>query len=385
MRKAICYVLAALMCAGVALYGLTTPVAASSQVTITIETTLRHHTSRPRAQTFTYRVRWQTGVDGFEDVEVAVARDGAVWRGSTTQTITLPSAGTSMTVTPLRVGNYDTSPSSRRVSGNATISFTHRPRATQDDDYDDWQDWDWLWWDDDDDWYDYWDDRDDSWLWCERDNRCRTAACWYCGDEWRAYRGGPARPVAIPVPTSAVNAMESAARIATGNRAVVTERDRTSISPLRLRSLHQAAQRHGRTAVLHADTLTADMMAVQGRLVVEPGRLGERTTDLLLGVYTAPAQTQAVQQMFHRTFTNRVAVVRLAHQGELGARMQVAARVDLSGLATGNLHFFSYERTTGRTVALPNPEHRIDSNGYLVFNTGVGGYIIVTDRPLTRR
>ena len=387
MRRAIYYVMAALMC--LTIWGLALPVAANTgTVRIEIETILRHNTRNPRTQTFTYRIRWQSGASGYEDIEVRLERDGVLWTGrSYTE---LPAANAPFTITPLRTGGYNTSPSSRRVTGSATITFTHIPARIQNE-IDEWYD-DWYWWGDDGFWD--WDNRD-AWEWCERDNRCGLPICWYCGDVWSAYRNPPpirsaptpnavARPESNPVPFAAIGAMETAAQSASGQRAVITERGRTSITPLRLRSLHSAAQRHGRVAVLHADTLSADRRIVQGRLVVEPGQLTGRNTDLLLGVYTDTAITRSVAQVFGNAFTNRVAVVRLAHTGELGAQMRVAARIDLAPFNTDTLRLYSYEAATGRTVPLPDAQPRIDSMGYLVFHTSVGGHIIVTDRPLTR-
>jgi len=397
--------MAALIFVGTAMYNLTVPARASDEgVRIIIETTLRFDGATPPDRQFTYRVRWDNSERQTEYVTVFLRRQGNVWSGR--NDIIVGYRGSNFTVTPVGgVVRYNDSPGSWRgrvTAASVTIRFSHTPAG-------DWERWDR--WDDCVPWdrcgrSDCWNCGDrwnrDRLRWddCVSWDRCGRWDCRTCGDRWDHDRNvvtlrndpqpsasapAPSRPTAdSPVPNTAVNAMEDAARTARGGRAVITERNRTSITPNLLRSLHNEAQRHGSTAVLHADTLTENGRAVQGRLVVEPGRLTERTTDLLLGVYADPNLTRTVQQVFHNTFTNRVAVVRLEHRGDLGARMRVFALVDLAGLNTNNLRFYTYDRSNGRTAVLANPEYQI-SGQHLIFHTSQGGDIIITDRPLARR
>ena len=420
IRMVTCYVLSVLMFLGVATQALSVPAQASGgPVRITIETTLRHNTANPRNDSFTYRIQWRCNTLGqqVEYLTVNLAREGDHWFGR--NQIELGDTSVVFTVTPLRgAARYINNPTSRRISAgsqNVTVRFTHTPehiynrdRPDPWDEQDRWDRWDeWDRWDLCNHWNRCmrWDcafcrDRDwgrwdnlDRWDVCDRWSRCGRAGCIFCGGHNVVILDGSRddligvgqfRPVDRAVPEATVNAMEAAARVATGNHAIVTERDRTSITPQRLRSLHNAAHRHGRTAVLHVDTMVSGGRSVQGRLTIEPGRLLERTTNLSLGVYTEAQVTRPVHDVFRRTFSNRIAVVTLVQQGDLGARMRVAALVDLTGLNANTLRFYSYDRESGRTVSLSEPAHHIDSNGYLIFHTSRGGDIIITDRPLTR-
>jgi len=389
--------MAALIFVGAAMYNLAVPARARDEgVRIIIETTLRFDGATPPDRQFTYRVRWDNGERQTEYVTVFLSRQGSVWSGR--NDIITGYRGADFTVTPIGgVIRYNDSPASWRgrvTAASATIRFTHAPAG----DWDRWDRWD-RWendcvpWDRCGDW-DCWNCGDRRrWDDCVSWDRCGRWDCWNCGDRWdrwterndpQPFTPAPSRPFDSPVPSTAVNAMEGAARTARGGQAVITERNRTSITPSLLRSLHNEAQRYGSTAVLHADTLTSNGRAVQGRLVVEPGRLTGRTTDLLLGVYADPNVTRSVQQMFQNAFTNRVAVVNLDHRGDLGARIRVLALVDLAGLNTNNLIFYTYDRSNGRTAVLSNPEYQI-SGEYLIFHTSQGGDIIITDRALTRR
>ena len=392
VNKIICYAVTALMLIGVTAQTLMTPVRAESgPVRIVIETTLRHNVQNPQDDSFTYRVRWRCSTSGPQTdyITVYLSREGNYWTGS--NYAYLGNTSVTFTVAPIRgVGRYVHRPESRSFSGrtgSVTIRFTHTPDRRDDNWDNDWNNWGpgWGLWDND---WDRWEPRWDFWDYnCDLRERCRNQNCWHCWGRWPAHGNIAVTPTPTnnPVPASTVNSMETTARLTVGERAVVTERGRTSISPLRLRSLHNAAQRHGRTAVFNADTLSRDRTFVQGRLTVEPGMLLERTSDLLLGVYTDPGVTGTTYQLFRRTFTNNIAVVRLSQQGEFGARMRVAARVDLAGLNTNTLIFYAYESATRRPLLLRDVAYYIDGSGYLVFHTDRGGDIIIADRPLVRR
>ncbi|MDF3004192.1 MAG: exported protein of unknown function [Oscillospiraceae bacterium] len=162
----------------------------------------------------------------------------------------------------------------------------------------------------------------------------------------------------------------------TNNAAILQTQNAESIDPATLQALAQA----GKDVVLHADTMLGS--AVQGRLYVEPDKFINTQQPLKLGVYTEPAKTSATTNLFESNFNNKVVTVHMEQQGSLGARLEVAAKANLSELDTKTLYFYSYDKAANLYTRIWNPEYWTDVNGYLHFYTRLGGDIIITDRPL---
>lgn len=173
-------------------------------------------------------------------------------------------------------------------------------------------------------------------------------------------------------------------RAAANSRAIVRTRNAVGISPAILREMARAAASEGKTAVLHADTTDLSGTVVQGRLYLSPSLLGDADGEIRLGVYT-DSVTRITKSRFEQFFDNRVAVIRCEQQGGFGARVEIAARVDLSALNTKTLRFYSYDRESNTYQIITEPDYRIDPHGYLRFSTDLGGDIIVTDRALVAR
>ncbi|MDL2232483.1 InlB B-repeat-containing protein [Ruminococcaceae bacterium OttesenSCG-928-L11] len=167
---------------------------------------------------------------------------------------------------------------------------------------------------------------------------------------------------------------------ATGSTASVRTRNASSIAPATLKAMADTAAKAGKATVLLADTTTADG-AVQGRLYVEPSKLSGLTANLKLGVYTDAAKTSATKAFFEKWFQSKVAVIRCEQQGSFGARLQMAAKVDLKALNTKTLVFYSYDKASNTYTRIQDPQYSIDSNGYLHFYTDKGGDIIIADKP----
>lgn len=166
----------------------------------------------------------------------------------------------------------------------------------------------------------------------------------------------------------------------TGATAIHTQ-NAQSISAETLRLLAQSAVQANKSLVLYADTMQNDI--VQGRLTVEPTKLLNIKEPLKLGVYSEPAKTAAVAEMFETYFDNTIRVVQLEQQGSFGARLEVAAKVDLSGLATNSLQFYSYDAKSNSFTQILQTSFWVDQNGYLHFYTQKAGSIIISDKLLT--
>ncbi len=160
-------------------------------------------------------------------------------------------------------------------------------------------------------------------------------------------------------------------------------RTRKALPPATLQALAAVAQSTGKSLVLQADTMQGNN--VQGRLYLEPAQLANAAADIQQGVFTDPAHTAAVTGMFEQYFENTVRAVGLAQQDPFGARVQIAAKVDLTGLNTQSLHFYAHNVATNRYTRITNSAYWVDANGCPHFYTAFGGSIIITDKPLARK
>lgn len=166
---------------------------------------------------------------------------------------------------------------------------------------------------------------------------------------------------------------------APGGTAVVRTQNATSITPATLSALADAAE--GKNIVLHADTMSGN--AVQGRIYVDPAKLADVKEPIKLGVYTESTKTAATTSLFEKFFSNNVATVSFEQQGSLGARLEVAAKVDLTGMDVTKLVLYSYDKATNTYRRIETPAYWVDKNGYLHFTTALAGDIIISEGPLT--
>ena len=73
--------------------------------------------------------------------------------------------------------------------------------------------------------------------------------------------------------------------------------------------------------------------------------------------------------------------------GPAGARLavEIAAKLDLTGMGTSNLYFYSYNSKANTYRRIEKPTCWIDKNGYLHFTTEMAGDIIISKGPLDRK
>ena len=92
---------------------------------------------------------------------------------------------------------------------------------------------------------------------------------------------------------------------------------------------------------------------------------------------------QPVVDMFARYYSNTIKAVRLEHAGAFGMPVNIAAKVDLTGLDTKTLRFYNYNTATNIYTPITAPAYSIDANGYLRFTVTSGNTILIMDKPLT--
>ncbi|GHU80964.1 hypothetical protein FACS1894191_7290 [Clostridia bacterium] len=129
------------------------------------------------------------------------------------------------------------------------------------------------------------------------------------------------------------------------------------------------------------DTLLDKAVAVRVTL----SRPDAATKDLLLSGYIKGAAVDSTKAKFAKWFTNKTAVIHLEQQEPWGQSVEIAAKVDLSGMDTKSLVFYAYDKKTNTYKRIPAPKYWTDTNGYLHFTTELAGDIIITDKPLIKQ
>ena len=131
---------------------------------------------------------------------------------------------------------------------------------------------------------------------------------------------------------------------------------------------------------LRADTTGSP---VQVRVSIpEPSKL---TKDVLLSGAVKGTTVDRRKAFFEKWFANQVQVVHLEQAGSFGQAVEIAALVDLTGMDTANLHFYSYDKASNTYKRIESPNYWIDKNGYLHFTTELAGDIIVSEGLIERK
>ncbi|MCL2578747.1 MAG: Ig-like domain-containing protein [Oscillospiraceae bacterium] len=148
-----------------------------------------------------------------------------------------------------------------------------------------------------------------------------------------------------------------------------------SVSPQSL----NAAAGIGHFAVIF-ETMLGEV--VVGRLTLRPEIADYTLEPISLGVYSKTENTARIQRIFDTFYTN-TSVVILAEQDHFPVPVEISARV--GSINRGNLHFYRYNPDRNNVARISVTDARVDSSNYIHFTTSTGGYIVVSDGPLTLR
>jgi len=118
---------------------------------------------------------------------------------------------------------------------------------------------------------------------------------------------------------------------------------------------------------------------VDVRLAVKPSAL---TGPCDLSASTFSLQAARTRELFQRHFGGDFRVVSLGYQGDFARPIEVAAKLDLSGLDVENLFFYAYHPESNTYREIERPQHWVDSRGFLHFYTSWGGDLLVTNTRL---
>lgn len=168
---------------------------------------------------------------------------------------------------------------------------------------------------------------------------------------------------------------KSAAEALKAGGKYVLVRNAKEISPEAMKTVYNAANKLS----IYADTTVNGATTL--RLYLNPALGKDIKSSILLG---GTVNEAAVKTLFERYYNNKLAVLHLNQNGTFGMPVGIAARMDLSGLDTKTLYFYSYNRETNKYYRI-NTKYSIDANGFLRFTTTLAGSVIVTDKPLTAK
>ena len=121
---------------------------------------------------------------------------------------------------------------------------------------------------------------------------------------------------------------------------------------------------------------------VDVRIIFDPAKA---TKSINLQGSTVSAGAQALKAAYEKWYQNKTAIIALEQQGDFGMEVEIAAKVDLSGMDTKDLCFYSHDRKTNAYKRIAAPKYWIDKNGYLRFSTVLAGDIVVSEGPLIRK
>ncbi len=128
---------------------------------------------------------------------------------------------------------------------------------------------------------------------------------------------------------------------------------------------------------------TMDSNAVEVRVTIP--RLALITQDIYLSGRVKATAVDVRKAQFEKWFTNKIRVIHLEQQTPWGVPVEIAAKVDLTGMNTAKLFFYSYDKAKNEYLPIYQPNYWIDKNGYLHFTTKLAGDIIISEGPLQRR
>jgi uncharacterized repeat protein (TIGR02543 family) len=135
----------------------------------------------------------------------------------------------------------------------------------------------------------------------------------------------------------------------------------------------------GKNVTAYFDSMNG--RSVEVRLYVDPSQI---TRDINVSASVSNASARSTEATFERYFDNSVKVVSLGQEGSFGANINIAAKIDLTGMDTENLFFYRYNVETNSYTRLTSVQYSIDGNGYLHFMTSFGGKIVISSGELVK-
>lgn len=147
-----------------------------------------------------------------------------------------------------------------------------------------------------------------------------------------------------------------------------------------LETLQAMNREAGSTALtVYADSMCEDGKSVDVRLSFN---IANAAKAIDLSASTTSGRANSIKTLLEKWFNNTVSVVNCTHQGDFGMNVEVASKLDPK-INKDSLIFYAYDFAANKySQIVPALQYRLDSNGYVHFNTVSGGDIIISDKPL---
>ena len=201
-------------------------------------------------------------------------------------------------------------------------------------------------------------------------------------DSVKSTSSAPANtPKDVTTAAATAAAKDAAAQAKASGASVATVRIKNpgNISLEALQAMSKAA---GMPVRFQADSMSADGKSVEVRITLDPAKA---TQALNLSASTTNATAKARKALFEKWYENKVQTISFGQQGSFGQPVEIAAKVDLTGMDTENLYFYSYDKASNSYKRIEKPNYWIDKNGYLHFTTELAGDIIISNGPLQKK
>jgi uncharacterized protein YcfL len=123
--------------------------------------------------------------------------------------------------------------------------------------------------------------------------------------------------------------------------------------------------------------------AVQVRVYIDEPSLF--TKDAYLSGWVSGAEVSNTRAIFEKWFQNKIRVLHFDQSGVWERPVEVAAKIDLAGMDTTQLYFYAFDPKANSYRRIEATDYWIDANGYLRFQTGYAGEIIISEGELAKR
>ena len=94
---------------------------------------------------------------------------------------------------------------------------------------------------------------------------------------------------------------------------------------------------------------------------------------------------KASRTALSKLYRNNMQMVKFTQTGAFGMDVTVTAKLNLAGMNTKTLQFYTYDRTKKTLTPIAAPNYSIDKNGYLHFTTNMGNTVVITDSVLQKK
>lgn len=174
--------------------------------------------------------------------------------------------------------------------------------------------------------------------------------------------------------------------LSTAKKATVQYKNADCILISTLQEMNTVAKNAGGSVSLVVDTTTSKG-SVQGRITVPAASAAKlnKNSEIKLRVFTDNQHVSTQKTKFEKWYSNKMAVISTAHQGSFGMKVHIDAKVNLGSMKTSSLHLYRYDKSANTIKSIKDSDVSVDKNGYIHFNTSVGGDIIITDSALKKR